>query len=104
MGKTHSKNINVYLDRGQNTDNETNVYIGNCGYSDENMIKLNVEDKEGLELLRIKIVCEEFIDSREYEVYIDGTWFLRLGYVIDKDDEIEYNKDFMKQYELEESC
>ena len=87
------KNINLYLRRGQNQPER--------GYSDEDMIHMDIQDKKGLHMLKIKIICEEFLDSTEYEIRIDGKLFVRIGYLIGRGDnyDIKYNKEFMKQYE-----
>jgi len=90
------KKINLYLSRGQNAREFT--------YSDENIIKMDLQDKKRLHLLKVKVLCEDFLEAIEYEVFIDGTWFVRVSYTKGKGEkyDIKYNNDFMNQYEVED--
>lgn len=82
------KNINLYLCRGQNGFGK--------GYSDQDMVKIDVQDKKGLHLLKAKIVCEEFEGIIEYELFIDDQSFLQMGYNKNTKEyyKIDYNEDF----------
>ena len=80
------KNINGKVARGNGLD------LALC---DMNMLSFILKDKKHMELLRVKVLCEEFLDSIEYEVFIDKQWYLRVSYAhAGKDCTLTYNEKF----------
>jgi len=90
----HMKNINTSLTRGRGVK---------YGFCDNSMLQLVISEKKHTELLRVKVMCEQFLDQTAYEVIIDRVWFMRMYYnTKTKETDIEYNKDFMDYYEIKE--
>lgn len=88
------KNINGWVNRGDG------VGLAVC---DNNMLTIKLHDTTRMEMIKIKVLCEEFLEVTEYEIFIDKKWFMRVSLNrTTKDQDIKYNDDFMKQYELEE--
>ena len=93
MSMALMKNINGRVSRGHG---------GELAFCDMSMLKIIMKDKKRLEFLRIKIICEEFLEYVEYEVFIDRQWFMRMSWnrMTKETEPIEYNEEFMEQYKL----
>ena len=88
------KNINGWVKRGDG--------VGHA-VCDNNMLLIKLNDTTKMEIINIKVLCEEFLEVMEYEVFIDGRWFVRISLNRKtKEQDIKYNDDFMNQYRLEE--
>jgi len=87
---TSVKNINGRITRGQGKDH---------AFCDMNMVSMIFKDKIHTELLRVKVLCEEFLEVTEYEVFVDRDWFMRMSINrMTKECFIDYNLAIMEKY------
>ena len=67
---TSVKNINGRITRGQGADHS---------FCDMSMINMIFKDKTQTEILRVKVLSEEFLEYTEYEIFIDREWYMRMS-------------------------
>lgn len=76
------KNINTRIKRGHSEDSTA---------ADDSMVCIEILTKKGLRLIKVKVLFDEFCDSKVYRVIVDNEKFVDVSYIDDEED-VEYFK------------